>query len=664
MQLDIATLAVISGITFLTQVIALTIQHRANPKDESLSWWLLGAVFWTLGALLMPLVLAPRLLIFARLGNPFVVLGTVFLYVGLCHFLKQPDHRWPLAGVISAAIAAYGFWIDVQPSLSARTVLLAAIMAAVILQIAFKLLRQPDRRLRTSAAFTGLAFAAYGLFLAARAVIVALAPPLASYTDPDLMLPSAFVVSLLCSLLWTFGFIIMVNQRLNAENVESKDRLQLIFNTIPDAAIITRLADSQVVDVNTAFLAMNGHTRADVIGRTTLEIGLWDQPAERTRLVAELTAHGTTSNFEAVVRRRDGSPWTGLLSSSMFSIDGLPHAISLIRDITDQKNREAALHDSEMLYRSILNASPDNITITDMQAHILVSSPMARRMLGYDPTSDRYASGPITDYLLPEDRPRAEANLRHLVAEGRSGPNEYRALRKDGSTIDVEVNAALILGAHQLPTKMVFVVRDVTERKRSDQHIRHLMRQLEAEKRTAQLNANTDSLTGLPNRRFFDAALKAAFYSARRLGQPLSLIMLDVDHFKKFNDLYGHLAGDDCLRQIGSALKAVGGRTNDLLARYGGEEFVALLPDTEPAGALALAERLRLAVAELGVIHAASDTAPYVTISVGVATTWPAEGEAAGALVSLADEALYTAKREGRNRTVVAAAQPQPVALA
>jgi diguanylate cyclase (GGDEF)-like protein/PAS domain S-box-containing protein len=650
--------------TFLTQVVALAIQQRANPHDESLRWWLLGSGFWALGVVLMPLVVVPRLALLVRLTNPFVVLGAVFIYVGLCRFLGQPDHRWPLAAIVLFAIAAYGYWIDVHNDLSARTAVITATLAALTLLSAAKLLRQPDPRLRSSAHFTALAFAAYGGLSAVRVGVLFASPPATAYNDVSLMLPLAFGTPLVASLLWTFGFLSLVNQRLNITLTESTDRLQRIFNTIPDAALIARVADGRLVDVNAGFLAMSGHTRADVIGRSTLEIGLWHQPADRERLVAELRAHGHASDFEADFQRKDGSQWTGQVSSTVLLIDDELHSVGLIRDITEHKGHEAALQESEALYRSIINASPDDITITDLEGRILVTSPVASSRLGYDPADQSLVGTPLLSHLAPEDRARAHGNMLRLFTGNYSGPNEYQVVRRDETRIAVEVNGALIRNAQQQPTKMVFVTRDISERKRSEQHIERLMHQLEAEKRTAQLNANTDSLTGLANRRFFDAALAAAFRSAQRLDQPLSLVMLDVDHFKKFNDLYGHLAGDDCLRQIGGALRAVGGRATDLLARYGGEEFVALLPETEQAGALALAERLRLAVAALGVAHAASDTAPCVTISVGVVTAWPAVVTSPAEIIALADEALYTAKREGRNRTAVAAPEPQDTVVA
>ncbi|AWK88062.1 diguanylate cyclase [Azospirillum thermophilum] len=159
-----------------------------------------------------------------------------------------------------------------------------------------------------------------------------------------------------------------------------------------------------------------------------------------------------------------------------------------------------------------------------------------------------------------------------------------------------------------------------------------------------------DGLTGIANRRQFDETMQREWRRCARMHAPLSLIMLDVDHFKAFNDHYGHQAGDECLRAVAEVLAEQVKRPSDLVARYGGEEFVCLLPETENEGAILVAERLRDAVARLGIPHASSPVAPHVTISLGVATALPTSDTSPESLSQLADQLLYQAKRSGRNR--------------
>ncbi|AIB10646.1 diguanylate cyclase [Azospirillum argentinense] len=159
-----------------------------------------------------------------------------------------------------------------------------------------------------------------------------------------------------------------------------------------------------------------------------------------------------------------------------------------------------------------------------------------------------------------------------------------------------------------------------------------------------------DGLTGIANRRRFDEVMLREWRRCGRAQLPLSLIMLDVDQFKPYNDHYGHQAGDECLRAVAQLLAEQMMRPGDLAARYGGEEFVCLLPETDEDGAVQVAERLRRTVAERRLPHAVSHVADHITISLGVATARPTLDDTPDRLSQLADGLLYEAKRAGRNR--------------
>lgn len=163
-------------------------------------------------------------------------------------------------------------------------------------------------------------------------------------------------------------------------------------------------------------------------------------------------------------------------------------------------------------------------------------------------------------------------------------------------------------------------------------------------------HALLDGLTSIPNRRRFDEDLASEWKRAHRAGSTISLIMLDVDHFKAYNDHYGHGAGDNCLRKVAGALAEAVVRPGDLAARYGGEEFVVLLPTTGHESATQIAERIRAQVEALRIPHDYSAAAAWVTISVGLASAIPSDCDGAAALLEKADNMLYRAKNAGRNR--------------
>ena len=178
--------------------------------------------------------------------------------------------------------------------------------------------------------------------------------------------------------------------------------------------------------------------------------------------------------------------------------------------------------------------------------------------------------------------------------------------------------------------------------------IRDITAQHEQQRVLAAL-ASKDALTGLANRRTFDETLIAEVRRAVRAGSPLSLLMLDVDCFKSFNDAYGHQRGDACLKTVAEAIQGAVRRAGDTVARYGGEEFSVILPDTDQGGAAIIAERIRHAVENVGFVHQASTVSAVVTVSLGAATA-VLDSLDADELIKAADSALYGAKRAGRNR--------------
>jgi diguanylate cyclase (GGDEF)-like protein len=203
--------------------------------------------------------------------------------------------------------------------------------------------------------------------------------------------------------------------------------------------------------------------------------------------------------------------------------------------------------------------------------------------------------------------------------------------------------------------KIAAQISFVVEKSRTHDELVATQRRLEEANAALAEAAYTDALTGVPSRRYFDLVLDREWKRATRYLEPLSVILIDVDHFKAFNDTYGHPAGDRCLRDVAQAIETCAKRGLDVVARLGGEEFVALLPRTGPEDALGLAERIRGRVASLAIPNERSSVGPNVTISLGVAGGLADPHRSAAELVKAADEALYRAKGSGRDRACAAA---------
>ena len=246
--------------------------------------------------------------------------------------------------------------------------------------------------------------------------------------------------------------------------------------------------------------------------------------------------------------------------------------------------------------------------------------------------------------------------LLDVLMPGLDGWEVSAALRADPATADIPLIFITALSSAEAETRALeagaadFISKPVNPAVLRARVRTHLTLKRQSDRLRAL--TFTDSLTGIPNRRAFEAALERAWRRCLRACSPLSLALLDVDHFKAYNDRYGHPAGDACLRLVAAQLMQCAARSDDLAARHGGEEFALLLPGTELIGAEGVARAVIEAVDGLGISQGGSPPAPHVTVSIGVACAVPAQDLAPGGLVALADRLLYLAKNGGRHRAV------------
>jgi diguanylate cyclase (GGDEF)-like protein len=199
---------------------------------------------------------------------------------------------------------------------------------------------------------------------------------------------------------------------------------------------------------------------------------------------------------------------------------------------------------------------------------------------------------------------------------------------------------------------MVGSLTDISDRKQTEIALKQAKEKVEADNQELQYLARFDELTKIANRRYFDEYILQEWQTLEQAQLPLSIIFCDVDYFKSYNDSYGHLAGDQCLQSIASAIRAAIKRPEDLATRYGGEEFAIILPRTSSIGATEVAKRIQANIAELKIPHTNSSVNLYITLSFGIATITPNANLSYSHLVNVADQALYWAKIEGRNRIV------------
>jgi len=309
------------------------------------------------------------------------------------------------------------------------------------------------------------------------------------------------------------------------------------------------------------------------------------------------------------------------------------------------------------LLRQAVAASNDGLAIADAripEMPFVYVNPAFERLTGY--RADEVLGRSCRLLQRGDTREPGWQVLRDAVNAGKSGVATVRNYRKDGSMFWNELSFAPIVDRNGQITHIVGTLSDVTERVQAEQRLARKRRALEKTNRMLEDLALLDGLTGLYNRRHFNTQVEREWNRARREHSPLSLMMIDIDHFKRFNDTYGHLAGDRCLRAVADALRGCFVRASDLVARYGGEEFVVLAGAVDRQQARERAELVRRAIKELPIERPGRAAAPAITVSIGLATAVPDRGITPEDLLLAADRSLYQAKRQGRDRVVQASA--------
>jgi len=268
--------------------------------------------------------------------------------------------------------------------------------------------------------------------------------------------------------------------------------------------------------------------------------------------------------------------------------------------------------------------------------------PQIEQLLGWSPASwvtvEDWASR-----MHPEDRAWV---VDYCVSQSKSGTDheaDYRALTKNGEYVWIRDVVHVVRNKQGEVEALIGFMFDITERKNTEQKLIVLQKELE------ELSFK-DALTGVYNRRMFDSVMEVEWANAKRNHQPLSLLMLDIDYFKQYNDFYGHIHGDECLKRVAKELSKVATRSRDFFARFGGEEFIIVLPETDEKAAKMIAERCRNLIFKAQIPHEKSLVSQMLTVSIGVSTIIPIHSDEAINFIAAVDRQLYQAKEKGRNR--------------
>ena len=420
-----------------------------------------------------------------------------------------------------------------------------------------------------------------------------------------------------------------------ALHAAEKAKYQALFENNRDAIFLTRPKDGAVLAVNPAACSLFGYSEQQLLSMNRDDLLDVSDP-RFTQAWVERAGTGAVE-AELTFIRRHGARFEARVSSKLFTDEsGCQVACTSIHDITERKQTEEALRQSEERFRLLYENAPLGIIQIDQNGYLTAANRKFAEISGYSPEEAVGLS--YRDVTLPEETDRIVKNAEDLLS-GKIDTihHERRLLRKDGSTIWVRITARMIHNKQGEPLWGMVLFEDITERKKTEAELKQAMEM-------SYHQANHDMLTGLANRASFNDRLKEALAYARRDEHLVAIHMLDLDRFKSINDTLGHHIGDLLLQEVARRIKSHV-RATDLAARLGGDEFVVIQTHlAAPAAAAVLAEKL---VEELGRTYVLEGQEVHSDASIGIAI-YPNDAEDPAELVKHADLAMYEAKHHGR----------------
>lgn len=584
MNIDLATIALILVISSIFQAIFIFFLSSKYPGVDhfgaSCSFFALGFLFVMLQGS------SDNGLVTVVIGNALLLLALIFQYLGLVNYLDLPENKWLPSIVFGFCLVLLIYFEFVFNSISLRIFFVYLSFATIALLIATTLfnIRKPPFPRQIPLLF--MMYAVMSVFSGFRAIFALFSAPISNALTPTIFQIFSFSGAFIFNIIVTFTFIVMNNERMSADIRTAKEQFEQIFNLSPDASLITNLPNGKIINFNLGFLNFTGFSREEVENKSLLELNLYEQPADREKLLKAITDNQSVDDYELNFRTKNNDIRICSVSAKIIIMNNTPHIISIINDITERKKAELALIKSEEKYRFLTEFASDVIWLFNLTHNTFTyMSPSIFQLRGLTP--EEAMAENLADSMTADSLQRVRANLKKNVQTfiaNPKAPNTYlieiQQPCKDGRLIWVEVSTKYRYHASG-DIELVGVSRNIDKRKKAEEKVLYL--------------SYHDQLTGLYNRRFYEEEL---FRLDTLRNLPIALIMADVNGLKLINDAYGHQMGDKILKEFAQILKSEC-RHDEIASRVGGDEFVILFSKTDRTSVENIIKRLNAAISKV-----------------------------------------------------------------
>ncbi|NLX94386.1 MAG: PAS domain S-box protein [Clostridiales bacterium] len=471
MKLDTNTLAIALSVFTFMQVVIIFSQNRKDRSNEAPFWLALGGACAAFGFGLFALrqLASPLREIVIILNNSFLITAMVLVYVGVRKLQGLQASGKPLVAflLVFYPMTIY-FTLPGSDIYAARRILLFAGVAILSFTTVRTLVKHKRTWSHTWQMLVSIAFLLFGFFAVAGLVGTVVVPQIRE-ADADSMLQGAMFVGIfMASNVWTFGFLSMNSRRLSEESRSAKERFESVFNTSPDGVFIASLEGAKIWQINESFTKLTGIAQERANGKTTLEVGIYEDPLVHNSIINELRQNGVCKNKEARIRTGEGGNRTVLISAKRISLDGVAHYTCVMRDISDRKTAEQMLVKSEEKYRLLFENTVEVVYVSQF-GRVKLHNRNIQQVTGY--SHEEIMAMPVIDLVHPDDKDAVtEHHLTAFKQGSMADSHEFRVIIKDGSVRWVEMKSVIIEWEDK-PATLNFLT-DITERKKAVSDLR------------------------------------------------------------------------------------------------------------------------------------------------------------------------------------------------